>query len=94
MSSEMFKVVASIKLFRDKDPHPFKNQVEWYGYPSTHTFGQMLDLAIANNCNIITKNGGGKWYLKTENYEDTIVKMNDPDKYNRPRHIYYLIQFE
>lgn len=90
----MARVVSSIKLFKEKDPHPFKNQVEWYGYPATNTFGQMLDLAIQNNCNIITKNGGGKWYLKNEDYADTLERMNEPDKYNRPRHIYYLIQYE
>jgi hypothetical protein len=41
------------------------NDVNWYGFEKTKTEGEMIDLAIKNNCPIIIKNGiNGKWYLK------------------------------
>ena len=46
-----------------------KNDVQKYGYPKTKTEGEMIDLAVANGCNIIIKNGyNGKWYLKGKGY--------------------------
>jgi hypothetical protein len=42
-----------------------KNDVEWYGFEKTKTEGEMIDLAVANGCSIIVKNGKrGKWYIK------------------------------
>jgi hypothetical protein len=42
-----------------------QNDVEWYGFDKTKTEGEMINLAVKNECPIITKNGiNGKWYLK------------------------------
>ena len=46
--------------------------IGWYycnvaplGFDKTKTIGEMIDMAIENNCPIIIKNGNnGKWYLK------------------------------
>ena len=54
----------SIKLYNDCDVYICGNSIEWYGYDKTTSFGEMVDKAIEHNCNIITKNGNGKWYLK------------------------------
>ena len=56
--------VVSIERFDDCDIYIRQNEVEAYGYPAETTFGEMVDKALANNCVAITKNGGGKWYLK------------------------------
>jgi hypothetical protein len=90
----MPRIISSIKLFREKDPYPFKNKVEWYGFAAETTLGQIIDIAIQNNCNIITKNGGGKWYLKNENYSDALSVLNDNEKARRARFICYLIKYE
>ena len=34
-----------------------KNDIEYRGYDITMSFGNMLDLAVLNNCPIIIKNG-------------------------------------
>jgi len=53
-----------------------KNDIEYYGYDKNKTFGEMVDLAIVNNCNIIIKNGyNGKWYLKGKNKEINFLKI-------------------
>jgi hypothetical protein len=58
-----------------------KNDVEWYGFEKTKTEGEMIDLAIKNECPIIIKNGiNGKWYLKgkgkTIDYLKNIINVN------------------
>lgn len=41
------------------------NNVEKNGFDKNKTLGEMIDLALANNCKIIIKSGyNGKWYLK------------------------------
>ncbi|NBY14787.1 MAG: hypothetical protein EBQ72_00330 [Actinobacteria bacterium] len=90
----MARQVSSITLFTDKDVFPFKNKVEWLGFSKENTLGQMIDLAMQNDCNMITKNGGGKWYLKNEDYNEIIHRMNaQEDKYHRPRYITYVIKY-
>jgi len=87
--------VISIHKKVGKDVWAFKNQVEWLGFPKERTFGQMVDLAIQHNCNIITKNGGGKWYLKNEDYSETMARLNDPTtKYDRKNYQCWVLTFE
>jgi hypothetical protein len=57
-------MLTSIQLYENRDVYINKNFGEPLGYESTKTFGEMVDLAMSNNCHIIVKNGNGKWYLK------------------------------
>ena len=42
-----------------------ENDIEYYGFDKNNTEGEMIDLALKNDCPIIIKNGKkGKWYLK------------------------------
>lgn len=42
-----------------------QNDVEYYGFHKSFTEGEMIDLAVENNCPVIVRNGkNGKWYLK------------------------------
>ena len=42
-----------------------QNDIEKYGFDKNKTEGEMIDLAMINNCHIIVKNGKkGKCYLK------------------------------
>jgi hypothetical protein len=67
--------VISIKLYKECDVYIRQNSVEWLGFDKHKTFGEMVDLAILHKCHIITKNGGGKWYLKGQD-KDYISSMN------------------
>jgi len=41
------------------------NDIEQYGYDKNLSEGNLIDLAVINNCPIIIKGGkDGKWYLK------------------------------
>jgi len=57
-------MAQSIQQYEDCDVYIGGNNIEWLGYAKETTFGQMVDLALQHDCCIITKNGGGKWYLK------------------------------
>ena len=57
-------MAKSIKLYEDCDVYIRQQNIEWYGYDKNLSFGEMLDKAILYKCNILTKNGNGKWYLK------------------------------
>ena len=42
-----------------------QNDIQYYGFDKTKTEGEMIDLAVKNECTILIKNGtNGKWYLK------------------------------
>jgi len=71
------------------------NAVEHYGYPADTTFGEMVNLAIANKCTAITKNGGGKWYLKGQGkeYEETRSKAEEAEG-ETPRKKVWVIKFD
>lgn len=50
------------------------------GFQKNKTLGEMIDLAILNQCPIIVKNGkNGKWYLKGKNRDinDLKTKINN-----------------
>jgi len=83
----MARQVSSITLFTEKDVFPFKNKVEWLGFSKENTLGQMIDLAMQNDCNMITKNGGGKWYLKAVEFSTaTGYRRNAVPLVNQLRH--------
>jgi len=82
-----------VERFTEKDVWG-DNLVESHGFPGTFTYGQMHDLAIANNCNLIIKSGEkGKWYLKNKPFERTQEGLR-ADKYGRAKHVTYLIEYE
>ena len=53
-----------MKMYTNTDVYIRGNDVEWYGFDKNTTLGEMIDKAIEHKCTVITKNGGGKWYLK------------------------------
>lgn len=57
-------MAKSIQLYEDCDIFIGGNNIEWLGYDKDTTFGEMVDKALEHQCCVITKNGGGKWYLK------------------------------
>lgn len=90
----MSKTVKSINRYEGLDVYPFKNEVEWHGFDKNMSFGEMVNLAINNDCNLITKNGvGGKWYLKRADYEEAKNKLHDGTIGIRQRYICYLIEY-
>lgn len=53
-----------------------QNDIEYYGFDKNKTIGEMIDLAISNNCKIIIKNGyNGKWYLKGKDKDIDYLKI-------------------
>ena len=50
--------------------------IEKNGFDKTKTLGEMIDLAINNNCKIIIKGGNnGKWYLKGKDKDIDYLKL-------------------
>uniref|UniRef100_A0A6C0JJ30 Uncharacterized protein n=1 Tax=viral metagenome TaxID=1070528 RepID=A0A6C0JJ30_9ZZZZ len=87
------RIFINVERFTEKDVWG-DNLVESHGFPGTFTYGQMHDLAIANNCNLIIKSGEkGKWYLKNKPFERTREGLR-ADKYGRAKHVTYLIEYE
>lgn len=62
-----------------------KNNVERYGFEKTKTEGEMIDLAIKNECPIIIKNGNGKWYLKGKGKTIEYLKSKIDEKIGKSR---------
>ncbi len=52
------------------------NSVEKNGFDKMLSFCQILEIALRHKCTVITKNGGGKWYIKGENkpFDDSVKK--------------------
>ncbi len=51
------------------------NNVEKLGFDKTKSLGEMIDLAINNNCPIIIKAGlNAKWYLKGQGKDIEFLK--------------------
>lgn len=71
--------VKSIKIYENCDVYVMGNDVQQLGFAKETTFGEMIDKATENNCAIITKNGGGKWYLKGQgkDYTETLLKIEE-----------------
>lgn len=67
-----------------------QNDVEYYGFDKNKTLGEMIDLAINNDSQIIIKNGfNGKWYLKGKNKDIDFlkIKINDSTGSSRDRYV-------
>jgi hypothetical protein len=89
----MAPLFKSIEVFSEKDVWG-DNLVEDHGFPGSFSLGQLIDLAVANNCNLIIKSGEkGKWYLKNQAFERTQAGLRG-DKYGRAAHTTYLIEYE
>jgi len=83
----------SIKLYENSDVFAFSlGNVEYYGYSSSKTIGEMIDIAIQNNCKIIMKQGKGKWYLKGQDKEyDNLKTKLETNNGKYPRRKCWLI---
>jgi hypothetical protein len=71
------------------------NNIEINGYTKEKTLGEMIDLALLNECPIIIKNGyNGKWYLKGKNKDIDFLKnkINENIGIHRDGIICYLIE--
>ena len=87
-------MAKSIQMYSDTDVYIRGNVVEWYGYDKDTTFEEMINKAIENKCTVITKNGGGKWYLKGlgKDYQSSKEKIEkNVGKY--PRIKVWLLEF-
>ena len=75
----LMSFVTSVKMYENCDVYIMQNNIEQFGFDKNKTFGEMLDLAVLNKCNIITKNGRGKWYLKGQNkdFNDSLMKAEE-----------------
>ena len=63
-----------------------KNDVDWYGFEKTKTEGEMIDLAVKNDCRIIIKNGtNGKWYLKGKGKPIEYLKSKIAERLGKSR---------
>jgi hypothetical protein len=63
-----------------------KNEVEQYGFDKNKTEGEMIDLAVKNDCHIIIKNGEkGKWYLKGKGKTIEFLKKKINEKKGKAR---------
>ena len=87
-------MARSIKQYDDCDVYIRGNDIEWYGYDKTASFGEMINKAIEHKCNVLTKNGNGKWYLKGygKDYEATKSKI-EQNVGRFPRLKVWLIEF-
>jgi hypothetical protein len=87
--------LKSVNLYEKCDPFYGTNNVEFYGYHRDTTLGEMVDKAIAYNCNIIQKNGKkGKWYLKGQGKEYDVSKEEIEKKVGNNKYkMVWLIKF-
>lgn len=87
------QMITLIQCYEDCDIFIGGNNIEWLGYAKETTFGQMIDLAMEHKCCVLTKNGGGKWYLKGlhKTYEEAKEKA-EQNVGNYPRIKVWLIQ--
>ena len=66
---------TQMTCYPNKDILIGNNNIEKYGFASTMTQGQMIDLAITNRCPILVKDGHtGKWYLKGQGKTTEFLK--------------------
>ena len=54
-----------IQLFADTDLKIHKNLVSRLGFDKNMLIEDIVIIAKQNDCNVIIKNGNGKWYLKS-----------------------------
>jgi hypothetical protein len=62
------------------------NDVEVHGFEKTKSEGEMIDLAVKNDCRIIIKNGtNGKWYLKGKGKPIEYLKSKIDERLGKSR---------
>jgi hypothetical protein len=72
-----------------------QNDIERYGFDKNKTQGEMIDLAIINNCHIIVKNGKkGKWYLKGKDRNILFLKNKIEENIGKFRNGVYCLLLE
>jgi hypothetical protein len=72
-----------------------KNDVEYYGFDKNMTEGEMIDLAMKNNCPIIIKNGHkGKWYLKGQGKTIEYLKIKINEQIGKSRNGVFCLLLE
>lgn len=72
-----------------------QNDIVYYGFDKNKTLGEMIDLAINNNCKIIIKNGyNGKWYLKGKDKDIDFLKIKISEKIGASREGVYCYLIE
>lgn len=87
-------MAKSITFYDDCDVYFGENDIECYGYDKNITFGEIVDKAIEHKCNVIIKNGKGKWYLKGLDKDYNISKEKiEKNVGNYPRRKCWLIEF-
>ena len=87
-------MIRSIRLYDNCDILLFKNDVEWLGFDAQTSFGEMINLAMQNNCKVIVKNGKGKWYLKGSGYPYDMLKNKMEENVGKyPRLKCWLIEY-
>ena len=63
-----------------------KNDVDVHGFEKTKSIGEMIDLAVKNDCRIIIKNGTkGKWYLKGKGKPIEYLKSKIDERLGKSR---------
>ena len=63
-----------------------QNDIEYYGFDKNKTEGEMIDLAVKNQCPIIIKSGrNGKWYLKGKGKTIEYLKSKINEKKGKSR---------
>ena len=68
-------MIKKIHCYDDCDVYMNKNEIQPLGFDKNKSFGEMLDIASLYKCNIICRNGGGKWYLKKGDYDISKEKI-------------------
>ncbi len=79
-------IYTRITRFSKCDILLHQNDVEWHGFEKTKTEGEMIDLAVKNECPIIIKNGiNGKWYLKGKGKPIEYLKSKIDERLGKSR---------
>ena len=75
--------IKSITLYENRDIYRGKNEVNPLGFDKIYSLGEMIDIAALYKCNLIVRNGYGKWYLKKGVYEVIKQKLENSREYNK-----------
>ena len=90
------KMINKMTSFSNCDILLHNNDVEVHGFEKTKSIGEMIDLAVKNDCRIIIKNGTkGKWYLKGKGKPIEYLKSKIDERLGKSRDgvICYLLEF-
>lgn len=84
-----------IEVFNNCEILIRQNNVDWYGFDKNKTLGEMIDLAIQNDCPIIQKAGpNAKWYLKGKGIPIEYIKRKIDEKCGKSRNGVYCVLIE